>query len=164
MICLNCNATIADDSIFCSSCGKRVLPEAENTLPIPNSRQCPNCGFIVPDDANFCTNCQTPLSDTAIEQVKQQTMFKAQQAQFQMQAMTLKVQQEQLELQQKQYASMAKCPRCGSTSLSGNKKGFGIGKAVVGAALVGPIGLVAGNIGAKKVNVTCLNCGKKFKA
>lgn len=58
---------------------------------------------------------------------------------------------------------MAKCPRCGSTSLSGNKKGFGIGKAVVGAALIGPLGLVAGNIGAHKVQVTCLNCGKKFK-
>ena len=77
--------------------------------------------------------------------------------------MALKTQQEQLQLQQQQYASMAKCPRCGSTSLSGNKKGFGIGKAVVGAALIGPLGLVAGNIGAHKVQVTCLNCGKKFK-
>lgn len=83
---------------------------------------------------------------------------------MQMQAMTLKAQQEQLQIQKMQYDSMARCPRCGSTSLAGNKKGFGIGKAVVGAALVGPIGLVAGNLGAKKVLVTCLKCGKKFKA
>jgi DNA-directed RNA polymerase subunit RPC12/RpoP len=58
----------------------------------------------------------------------------------------------------------ARCPRCGSTSLSGNKKGFGIGKAIVGSMLTGGIGLVAGNIGAKKVCVTCLKCGKQFKA
>jgi predicted RNA-binding Zn-ribbon protein involved in translation (DUF1610 family) len=57
---------------------------------------------------------------------------------------------------------MAKCPRCGSTSLSGNKKGYGIGKAVIGTALLGPIGLIAGNINARRVYVTCLNCGKRF--
>lgn len=163
MICPNCGASIADSSIFCASCGTRVSPETEGTVSVPNLNRCYNCGSIVPDDANFCTNCQAPLSDTALEEAKQQNALKAQQAQLQMQAMALKAQQEQLELQQKQYATMAKCPRCGSTSLSGNKKGFGIGKAVVGAALVGPLGLVAGNIGAKKVNVTCLNCGKKFK-
>ncbi len=58
---------------------------------------------------------------------------------------------------------VACCPKCGSTSLSANKKGFGVGKAVVGAALTGGIGLVAGNIGAKKVWVTCLNCGHRWK-
>lgn len=58
---------------------------------------------------------------------------------------------------------IACCPKCGSTSLSANKKGFGVGKAVVGAALTGGIGLVAGNIGAKKVWVTCLNCGHRWK-
>lgn len=60
---------------------------------------------------------------------------------------------------------VACCPKCGSTSLSANKKGFGIGKAVIGAAVVSnPIGLVAGNINAKKVRVTCLNCGHDFWA
>lgn len=62
---------------------------------------------------------------------------------------------------------VACCPKCGSTSLSANKKGFGIGKAVIGAAITapiaGPIGLVAGNAGAKKVWVTCLNCGHRWK-
>ena len=67
-------------------------------------------------------------------------------------------------LQRQQMNAQAKCPRCGCTSLSGNKKGFGIGKAVLGAAVVGPIGLVAGNLGAKKVRVTCMRCGKQFWA
>lgn len=59
---------------------------------------------------------------------------------------------------------IACCPKCGSTSLSSNKQGFGIGKALIGAAAItNPIGLVAGNINSKKVHVTCLNCGHKWK-
>ncbi|MEG1863480.1 MAG: zinc ribbon domain-containing protein [Oscillospiraceae bacterium] len=56
------------------------------------------------------------------------------------------------------------CPKCLSTHYSTNKKGFGIGKAVVGAALTGGIGLTAGNLGAKKVRVTCLKCGYQWMA
>ena len=67
-------------------------------------------------------------------------------------------------MQKKEMDAQARCPRCGSTSLSANKKGFGIGKAVLGASVAGPFGLVAGNLGAKKIRVTCLNCGKQFWA
>ena len=58
---------------------------------------------------------------------------------------------------------VACCPKCGSTSLSANQKGFGIGKAVVGAAAFGAIGLAAGNIHKHKLRVTCLNCGHSWK-
>lgn len=60
--------------------------------------------------------------------------------------------------------SVAHCPKCGSTSISADKKGFGVGKAVVGAAVAGPIGLIAGNMGASKVRITCLNCGHQWIA
>lgn len=56
------------------------------------------------------------------------------------------------------------CPKCGSMQFSADKKGFGVGKAVVGAYLAGPIGLTAGNIGAKKVRITCLKCGHQWMA
>ena len=59
---------------------------------------------------------------------------------------------------------IACCPKCGSTSLTANKKGFGVGKAVIGTAVAGPIGLVSGNKGAKKVRITCLNCGNQWWA
>ncbi|GKU23657.1 hypothetical protein CFB3_18800 [Clostridium folliculivorans] len=51
------------------------------------------------------------------------------------------------------------CPKCHSTSLSANQKGYGYGKGFVGAAVVGPIGAFAGGIGSKKVMIICLNCG-----
>lgn len=57
------------------------------------------------------------------------------------------------------------CPRCLCTSISADKKGFGIGKAVIGSSVIKhPIGLVAGNIGAKKVRCTCLKCGYSWIA
>lgn len=41
------------------------------------------------------------------------------------------------------------CPKCGSTSLSGNRKGKT---------------LFTGVIGSKNVYVTCMNCGKRWRA
>lgn len=60
--------------------------------------------------------------------------------------------------------TVVKCPKCGSTSLSADKKGFGFGKAAAGLLVAGPVGLLAGGIGAGNVMVTCLSCGNRFKA
>lgn len=56
-----------------------------------------------------------------------------------------------------------KCPRCGSTQITAGEHGFSAGKAVGGALLTGGIGLLAGLHGSKKIEITCLNCGNKFK-
>lgn len=87
-----------------------------------------------------------------------------------MQKATLLEQQKANKLQQKQFKAMAKCPKCGSTSLSSQKKGYGVVKGGLGGlagGMLGPVGAVvglgAGNIGRKKVWVTCLNCGHRFK-
>lgn len=61
-------------------------------------------------------------------------------------------------------SGQAYCPKCLSTSISADKKGFGIGKAVVGASLTGGLGLMAGNLNAKKVRCTCLKCGYQWMA
>lgn len=57
-----------------------------------------------------------------------------------------------------------RCPYCGSTEISANKKGFSAGKAVAGGLLAGPVGLAAGGIGSSKVKCTCLKCGKSWNA
>lgn len=74
-----------------------------------------------------------------------------------------KKQQAKKRIAENRAAGVACCPKCGSTSLSANKKGFGLGKAALGAFVAGPVGLVGGTLGANKVEVTCLNCGHKFK-
>jgi len=56
-----------------------------------------------------------------------------------------------------------KCPKCRSSQLTANKKGFGLGKAAAGGLLLGPIGLLGGVIGSAKVKITCLKCGHEWK-
>jgi len=57
-----------------------------------------------------------------------------------------------------------KCPRCRSTSLSVNKKGFIFKKAEVSVVLTVGVGIFAGEFETWKIMVTCLHCGKQFKA
>jgi tellurium resistance protein TerD len=57
-----------------------------------------------------------------------------------------------------------RCPKCTSTQITAGNKGFGLGKAVVGGLVLGPLGLLGGFMGSKKVMVTCLKCGNKWEA
>lgn len=50
------------------------------------------------------------------------------------------------------------CPRCRSTQVSAQSKGFGLGKAAVGGLLIGPVGLLGGLVGSRKVRLHCLKC------
>lgn len=56
-----------------------------------------------------------------------------------------------------------KCPMCGERrnwkKVDKQYKGFSVGKAAVGAALLGPVGLVGGALGKKKVFYCCGKCG-----
>ena len=120
---------------------------------------CSYCGKQNSDQAQFCGYCGKPFSTTKLD-----TNLEYQKA-------DLKLKKEQLELEKQNQQAQAKCPKCGSTSLVAHKKGYGIGKGITGLALttlltanpIGLVGLAAGNINAKKVYVTCLNCGKRFK-
>ncbi len=69
---------------------------------------------------------------------------------------------ESVEQQKREAAKPAACPRCYSTSITANEKGFGVGKAVVGVGLFGLPGILAGSIGRKKLKVTCLSCGHSW--
>jgi hypothetical protein len=55
------------------------------------------------------------------------------------------------------------CPKCRSTQVSAQKQGFGLGKAAVGGVLTGGVGLLGGFIRSRKVYLTCLKCGHRFK-
>lgn len=65
---------------------------------------------------------------------------------------------------EKKTESYLCCPKCGSRELHAEQKGFSGGKALVGAVAVGGLGLLAGTIGSKDVQITCLKCGNKFNA
>lgn len=57
----------------------------------------------------------------------------------------------------------SECPVCNKKykwiKIDESKKGFSVGKAAVGGLLLGPIGLVGGALGKKKVTYYCGECG-----
>ena len=65
---------------------------------------------------------------------------------------------------QNQAPSKIHCPQCNSTQITAQKKGFGVGKAITGTILTGGVGALAGFIGSNNIEITCLNCGYKWKA
>lgn len=58
--------------------------------------------------------------------------------------------------------SEVRCPQCGSNQIYADKKGFVLGKAAAGGLLLGPVGLLGGMLGSKKIIITCLKCGHKW--
>ena len=57
-----------------------------------------------------------------------------------------------------------KCPKCNSTQIHVDKRGFKTGRAIAGGLLTGNIlvAAAAGGIGHDKIEMTCLKCGYKF--
>lgn len=60
-------------------------------------------------------------------------------------------------------SKVAKCPKCGSTSISYDTKKLSFCRALVGDALAGPTGAIIGGLSSKKGYAVCLKCGKRWK-
>lgn len=142
-ICLNCGDKLLDAAVKCPTCTTK-----DNGFPIVDSNDKDTISRIISSVPNPKGSI-TPKWKSDMERKNPNWRSKIEQNEL-----TSKLDKE----------GIAYCPKCHSTSLSANKKGFGIGKAVIGAGIIGPLGLVAGNIGSKKVDVTCLKCGYRFKA
>ena len=61
--CTNCGTQIADDSRFCTECGK----------PIQQDNFCPNCGVSVNESDIFCQNCGKKLNKSPNITCKKET-------------------------------------------------------------------------------------------
>jgi len=59
-------------------------------------------------------------------------------------------------------SNTVRCPKCGCTQLSTEKKGMDASSACCGALLLGPLGLLCGLQGANRVVITCLKCGHQW--
>ena len=136
--------------IYCGKCGKANYK---------GSSFCGYCGnlfsALVENDKEISKE-EIDLAYYKVNLILQQQELEEARKQTEQQRM-------QLEIQMKEYENQMKCPSCGSTSLSGNKKGYSIIKGAIGAAIFGIWGLPAGNIGAKKIKVTCIKCGYEFE-
>lgn len=62
-----------------------------------------------------------------------------------------------------QHEISISCPKCGSTQITSNKKGFNIGQALVGGLVTGGVGLIAGLWGSNEIRLNCLRCGNRWE-
>lgn len=68
-------------------------------------------------------------------------------------------------MQQTQSPKPVSCPKCGSTSIATQKRGFKLGRAIAGAALTGflDVGAVTGAAGSNKMINVCQRCGHQWE-
>lgn len=180
MYCSNCGKEINESAKFCSNCGeqqnstvidgnKEAIPEKveiENCDKCNQKKRniyigtkflgkrvcldcdvtpgrCPNCGSqLRTSKAQQCGNCKASWRELPPTQESNITKTAS--------TKTASVNE-------------IKCPKCKSTSITANKKGFGLGKAVVGGVLTGGVGLLSGFIGSNKIKLTCLSCGHTWE-
>lgn len=100
---------------------------------------CSECEKQVSDKAAACPNCGNPIATVQPKMTRPIDDFKP-------------------------VENKLRCPKCNSTNLTANRKGYSAGKAAVGVVLTGGVGLLAGAIGSGKVDITCLSCGYKHRA
>lgn len=158
------NRTNLKDGIICDDCAKKVVGD-------PSKMSNMNLlGNMTVKDVKSVLNGNLSLEDFQQEQNQIKAENKA--AKKKKTAQTLDRWENEADARQqaKQAAKAPHCPKCGSTNLQiiGNHhKGFSVGKAIVGGVLTAGtgVGVLAGFAGkkGKRVDMICMNCGKKFK-
>lgn len=64
----------------------------------------------------------------------------------------------------KEEEKVVRCPKCKGAQITAHKKGFGLGKAVVGTVTFGLLaGAGFGAVGKNKIYLSCMHCGHQWK-
>lgn len=161
--CPECNNEVSDKAKFCPNCGYPI--NEENNVE-QEYQFCMYCGIRNFMTAQYCQNCGKTLA-SSVDADNEKSLVKSGEQErlddFINNELSSKEKDSDLQSENQRSYNAASCPICGSTAIVANKKGYGIGKGLVGVVAVGPLGLLAGGIGANKLIVTCLNCGHRFE-
>ena len=115
----------------------KVCPNCKNST-MNFMKKCPTCHVEIDD------SCVVGFGDALFSQVDDIRAEKAEQST----AKRTAVLNEKERVAQMDKDMVAYCPKCHSTSISANRRGWK---------------LMTGLLGSSNVVVTCLNCGHKFK-
>lgn len=78
LICHVCGVDNFEGTVFCESCGERLLTRIEAQalgLDKPHTRTCPSCGASNEADANFCEMCGTSFKRTATQDIVERSVI-----------------------------------------------------------------------------------------
>ncbi len=123
-------------------------------MGIEDSRQCPSCRFESQEAFKDCPMCgliikkhnERLASDPEYKRITTERINK-----------DIERKKKEAELNEP-----VRCPKCKSNQIHFEKKGYGIGKGLVGLVALGPLGLAAGAIGKDKLLSICIKCGHKW--
>lgn len=175
MFCTNCGQSLSHEDKFCSNCGKQAIPNdrklVSHTDATEATKICSECNKkkrqiyvgLEPTNEYKCLEHEVtpgicPLCNAKLRTDKAQQCHKCL-ASWRNEKPT------DINNQPVNYYSSSrpiKCPKCSSNQISTNRKGIGVKRAILGGAVLGPLGLLAGATGRKKIEISCLNCGHKW--
>ena len=127
-------------------------------------KECPICAEKVKIKAKVCRYCkQHSFSETEVEAdllKLKGNLFEVFKKQMQTSEVSLKSNNwDHLLIGADKEPS---CIYCGSKHIEPTKKGYGFVKGITGLALVGPIGAFGGFVGSRKIQMSCLSCGRQW--
>lgn len=139
--CPECSNGVSTKAAACPQCGCPIATDP--TFSLPDSVKCLGCEKAFPFEDHLCPNCGL----------------------FNSQKYNLLESMKPDEPEVVEKDDVIRCPKCGArNTYHAAKQGFGVGKFVAGAFLVGPLtGLLAGRVNTDKVALTCLKCSHKWK-
>ncbi len=140
----------------CLNCGDRLLTAA---------RKCPTCGnkteFAVVEKTD--TEKIRQLQENVPNPKEGLTAKWKSSSLIQSATQNAQKDMKKQQIRENQANGIVCCPKCGSTSVTAQKKGFSFVKGAIGATVGLDVGLIAGGAGANKVILTCMNCGHQWK-
>lgn len=168
MFCSKCGTKIADSANYCQNCGAKIISgntEENNERDIYNVSEVVNTYGKNRIEACKYLHNMYGISLSEAKKLVDKEHDKRKTNTYSFQQTKKKLAQEQYQKQQLNNSNIPTCPKCNSISLSANKKGFGFIRGALGMGLTGgvDIGLITGGLGSNKIEITCLNCGYKFK-
>ncbi len=141
---------------ICLNCGDRLLAAAE---------KCPTCGnkknfvLLPKEDVEAIHRAQAEVPHPKEEMEAKWKTSTSIQLSAEKAQKTIRKQQ----IKENRAKGIVCCPKCGSTSVTAQKKGFSFVKGAIGATISLDVGLIAGGAGANKVILTCMNCGHQWE-
>lgn len=167
MFCSKCGNEIKTNDKFCSSCGQEVNKNNKETMDISEiikefgKNKIEACKYIA-NTYNLSLAEAKQLVDNEYNKNNQGKSI-WQRAKEQVVEQNIQKQEEKNRIKQLKKDKVPFCPKCHSTNLTAQKKGFGLLKGALGVATLGGFGITAAGIGKNKIILTCLNCGYQFK-
>ncbi len=154
----------AGEEINCPNCNEIVMvPESAKAAMVDDQCNVNKTTHQI-DNVKEVGNCQEPAKRyPSIEKYKEE---KRRRELLAAADMGMSIENYKLEMRHRnnEESDLIKCSRCGSRQITCNTKGFSGLKAVGGAVIAGPIGLLAGLHNSKKLIITCLKCGYSWEA